>query len=141
METESREYDSRGLPNWDVLRSVGVAIRMSQITQTMNATRDERAQIEKLCSQIRGKLQFMDYLVKTVVTDLERHQAETDTGTRIFLRQLIEMHSASLAVESENMRVVGDLCGTLESALQAVVEHDEFASRENRDGDSFRQVT
>ena len=114
---------------------------MSQVTEPMNATSDERAQIEKLCSLIRGKLQFMDYLVKTVVTDLERHQTEADTGTRIFLRQLIEMHSASLSVESENMRVVGELCGTLEQALQAVCDHDEFPPRTDVNGESFRQVT
>ena len=84
------------------------------------ATQSDRAQLEKLCTSIRGKLQFMDYLVRAAVADVDRFDNESDPGTRIFLRQLIEMHSSNLAVESENMRLVGELCHSLESAV-----HDE----------------
>jgi hypothetical protein len=77
----------------------------------------EIAQLDKLCTSIRGKLQFMDYLVRAAVADVERYEGETDPGTRIFLRQLIEMHASSLAVECENMRLVGQLCGSLESVV------------------------
>ena len=63
------------------------------------------AQLDKLCTSIRGKLQFMDYLVRAAVADVDRFQGETDAGTRIFIRQLIEMHASNLAVESENMRL------------------------------------
>ena len=73
----------------------------------------------KVCTSIRGKLQFMDYLVRAAIADVERYQAEHDAGTRIFLRQLIEMHASNLAVECENMRLVGELCGSLEAAVAA----------------------
>ena len=85
---------------------------MSQMT-----TQADRAQLEKLCTSIRGKLQFMDYLVRAAVADVDRYDGEADPGTRIFLRQLIEMHSSNLAVECENMRLVGELCHALESAV------------------------
>ncbi len=85
---------------------------MSQLSTTT-----ERAQLEKLCTSIRGKLQFMDYLVRAAVADVDRFDNENDPGTRIFLRQLIEMHSSNLAVECENMRLVGELCHSLESAV------------------------
>ena len=74
-------------------------------------------QLDRLCTSIRGKLQFMDYLVRAAVADVERYEGETDPGTRIFLRQLIEMHASNLAVECENMRLVGELCGSLESLV------------------------
>lgn len=79
------------------------------------------AQLDKLCTSIRGKLQFMDYLVRAAVADVERYEGETDPGTRIFLRQLIEMHASSLAVECENMRLIGQLCGSLESIVAGPV--------------------
>ena len=85
---------------------------MSQLT-----TSTDRAQLDKLCTSIRGKLQFMDYLVRAAVADVDRFDNENDPGTRIFLRQLIEMHSSNLAVECENMRLVGELCHSLESAV------------------------
>ena len=88
---------------------------MSQLTTT--SQRAERAQLEKLCTSIRGKLQFMDYLVRAAVADVDRFDAEADPGTRIFLRQLIEMHSSNLAVEGENMRMVSELCHSLEAAV------------------------
>ncbi len=85
---------------------------MAQLT-----TQSDRVQLEKLCTSIRGKLQFMDYLVRAAVADVDRFDNENDPGTRIFLRQLIEMHSSNLAVECENMRLVGELCHSLESAV------------------------
>ena len=85
---------------------------MAQLT-----TQPDRAQLEKLCTSIRGKLQFMDYLVRAAVADVDRFDNEGDPGTRIFLRQLIEMHSSNLAVECENMRLVGELCHSLEAAV------------------------
>jgi hypothetical protein len=77
----------------------------------------EHTQLEKLCVSIRGKLQFMDYLVRAALADVDRYQEETDAGTRIFIRQLIEMHANNLSVESENMRMVSEFCGALEAAL------------------------
>ncbi len=74
-------------------------------------------QLDRLCTSIRGKLQFMDYLVRAAVADVERFEGENDPGTRIFLRQLIEMHASNLAVECENMRLMGELCSTLETAV------------------------
>jgi hypothetical protein len=59
----------------------------------------------------------MDYLVRAAVADVDRFDNENDPGTRIFLRQLIEMHASNLAVECENMRLVGELCHSLESAV------------------------
>lgn len=84
-----------------------------------NPPRNDRPQLEKLCTAIRGKLQFMDYLVRLAVADVDRLDSETDAGTRIFLRQLIEMHAQNLAVECENMRLMGELCSTLESAVSS----------------------
>src|SRR5215207_2137446 len=88
---------------------------MSPLTASPPAL--EHAQLEKLCTSIRGKLQFMDYLVRAAVADVDRFEAESDAGTRIFLRQLVEMHASNLALECENMRLVGELCSSLESAL------------------------
>ena len=88
---------------------------MSQLSTPSSST--ERAQLDRLCTSIRGKLQFMDYLVRAAVADVERFEGEADPGTRIFLRQLIEMHASNLAVECENMRLVGELCGMLESVV------------------------
>ncbi|MEW4570135.1 hypothetical protein AB1L88_19900 [Tautonia sp. JC769] len=79
----------------------------------------ELGQLDRLCTSIRGKLQFMDYLVRAAVADVERFEGEADPGTRIFLRQLIEMHASNLAVECENMRLVGELCGSLESLVNS----------------------
>lgn len=81
--------------------------------------RTDPAQFHKLCTSIRGKLQFMDYLVRAALADVERFQSETDAGTRIFLRQLIEMHTSNLGLESENMRLVNDLRGQIEAVLNA----------------------
>lgn len=89
--------------------------------------RSDRQQLDKLCTSIRGKLQFMDYLVRAAVADVDRFQAESDAGTRIFLRQLIEMHAANLAVECENMRLMGELCSSLETAV-ALPSTEETAS-------------
>jgi hypothetical protein len=101
---------------------------MSQLTTAPAAS--ELAQLAKLSVSIRGKLQFMDYLVRAAVADVERFHEETDAGTRIFIRQLIEMHSANLAMESENMRLVGELCQALEAAL-----HDDLPGP-HHDGDA-----
>ena len=88
---------------------------MSQLTATSSSM--DLGQLEKLGVSIRGKLQFMDYLVRAAVADVDRFQGESDAGTRIFLRQLIEMHAANLSVECENMRLMGDLCHSLEDAV------------------------
>ena len=88
---------------------------MSQLTITPETA--DQSQISRLSTAIRGKLQFMDYLVRAAVADVERFQDEPDPGTRIFIRQLVEMHTASLRVESQNMRSIGDLCDTLESLV------------------------
>src|SRR3954454_14457906 len=89
---------------------------MSQLT-TAPETSELTHQLTKLSVSIRGKLQFMDYLVRAAVADVDRFHEETDAGTRIFIRQLIEMHASNLSVESENMRLIGELCNALESAI------------------------
>jgi hypothetical protein len=96
---------------------------MSQLSATAPPV-NERAQLEKLCTSIRGKLQFMDYLVRAAVADVDRFQDENDPGTRIFIRQLIEMHAANLAVECENMRLMSDLCHSLESIVTTEPQAD-----------------
>ena len=105
---------------------------MSQ-TATMPRPNGESAALEKLCTSIRGKLQFMDYLVRAAVADVERFRGEGDAGTQIFLRQLIEMHASNLAVECENMRLMGELCNSLESAVSSAptADHPSF-----RNGDA-----
>jgi hypothetical protein len=94
---------------------------MSQLT-TSTSRRPDRPQLDRLCTSIRGKLQFMDYLVRAAVADAQRLEAEDDAGARIFLRQLVEMHTANLSVECENMRLMGELCSALESALAPACE-------------------
>ena len=89
--------------------------------------------LDKLCSSIRGKLQFMDYLVRAASADVQRLQAENDPGTKIFLRQLVEMHTQSLAVECENMRLMGELCHSLEAAT---VGPTQAAAMSLRNGDA-----
>ena len=77
----------------------------------------DKSQLSKLCVSIRGKLQFMDYLVRAALADADRYQAESDPGTRIFIKQLVEMHAANLRLESQNMRLVGDVCTALETIV------------------------
>jgi hypothetical protein len=84
----------------------------------------EQSQLSKLSVSIRGKLQFMDYLVRAALADAQRYQDEGDPGTRIFIRQLVEMHAANLRLESQNMRLVGELCAALESLVDASTESD-----------------
>jgi hypothetical protein len=93
---------------------------MSHLTAAPETT--EPSQLSRLCVSIRGKLQFMDYLVRAAVADAERFQDETDPGTRIFIRQLVEMHAANLRQESQNMRLVGELCAALEALVDGPVD-------------------
>src|SRR6516164_2665877 len=79
----------------------------------------EQSQLSKLCVSIRGKLQFMDYLVRAAMADANRYQDESDPGTRIFIRQLVEMHAANLRQESQNIRLIGELCAMLETMVDA----------------------
>lgn len=88
---------------------------MSQLTADPRV--NDQVQLEKLCVAIRGKLQFMDYLVRAALADVDRFHDETDPGTRIFIRQLIEMHASNLTLESDNMRLVSEFCNALENAL------------------------
>ena len=104
---------------------------MSPITTMTMTSRPDQAGLEKLSTSIRGKLQFMDYLVRAAVADVDRFHGEADPGTRIFLRQLIEMHASNLAVECENMRLVGELCHTLEAA----VADDPHGEAHEQDGE------
>jgi hypothetical protein len=90
---------------------------MSQLTIAPETT--EHSQLSRLSVSIRGKLQFMDYLVRAAVADVERFQDESDPGTRIFIKQLVEMHTSNLRVESQNMRMIGDLCNVLEEMVNA----------------------
>jgi hypothetical protein len=102
---------------------------MSQLTTSPG--RVEHAQLDKLCTSIRGKLQFMDYLVRAAVADVDRYQQEGDAGTRIFIRQLIEMHASNLALESENTRLIGELCAQLDAVV-----HDAPAPVHHQNGDA-----
>jgi hypothetical protein len=95
---------------------------MSQLTEAPDTDTAESSQLTRLCVAIRGKLQFMDYLVRAAVADAERYQDEADPGTRIFIRQLVEMHAANLRLESQNMRLVGELCDVLESLVDVSPE-------------------
>jgi hypothetical protein len=87
---------------------------------TASPEQTDHAQLDKLCVSIRGKLQFMDYLVRAALADVDRFLEETDAGTRIFIRQLIEMHAANLSSECANMRVVNDFCTSLGATLDDV---------------------
>ncbi len=89
---------------------------MSQPDSTLTPTTD-LSQLDRLSTALRGKLQFMDYLVRAALADVERFETETDPGTRIFLRQLIEMHSNNLSVESEQMTLVAELAESLDQIL------------------------
>jgi hypothetical protein len=89
---------------------------MSQLTASPQVS--DTAHLEKLCTSIRGKLQFMDYLVRAAVADVDRFQEEPDAGTRIFIRQLIEMHASNLATESRNMSLIAELCSSLEDFVR-----------------------
>lgn len=102
----------------------------SQHSSTLSLPVD-RAQLERLSTSIRGKLQFMDYLVRAAVADVDRFTSETDAGTRNFLRQLVEMHASNLAIETENMRLVEELCAAIESSLSGA--DDEEAGRDSRE--------
>ena len=73
---------------------------------------------------IRGKLQFMDYLIRAAVADAQRYQDENDPGTRIFIRQLVEMHTANLRQECQNMRLTSELCAALESMVRRGLRPD-----------------
>ncbi len=88
---------------------------MAQLTASVEST--DRTQLSRLSTSIRGKLQFMDYLVRAAVADVERFQYETDPGTRIFIKQLVEMHTANLRLESQNLRSISDLCNVLETIV------------------------
>src|SRR5690349_5966343 len=91
---------SAGLPGPPTLAAVET-IRMSQVMSPPALSDQER--LEKLCTAIRGKMQFMDYLVRAAMADVERYRDETDPGTRIFIRQLVEMHVTNLSAESDHM--------------------------------------
>jgi hypothetical protein len=93
---------------------------MSQLTSTSEST--EQSQLSRLCVSIRGKLQFMDYLVRAALADAGRYQDETDPGTRIFIRQLVEMHAANLRQEIQNTRLVSELCTALEAMVESPAE-------------------
>jgi hypothetical protein len=50
--------------------------------------------------ELRGHLQFIDFLIRAVMADMERFALETDGGSRVFLRQLILMHLEHLESNS-----------------------------------------
>jgi hypothetical protein len=94
---------------------------MTQLTAPPEGAVDG-AQLSRLSVSIRGKLQFMDYLVRAAVADVERFQDEPDPGTRIFIKQLVEMHTANLRQESQNLSAISDLCNLLEAMVQTPQE-------------------
>jgi hypothetical protein len=96
---------------------------MTQLTAPPEAV--DGVQLSKLSVSIRGKLQFMDYLVRAAVADVERFQDEPDPGTRIFIKQLVEMHTANLRQESQNLRAIADLCDMLDAMVQTPQQSHE----------------
>jgi hypothetical protein len=90
---------------------------MSQLTSAPETA--EQTQLSRLGVSIRGKLQFMDYLIRAALADAQRYQDENDPGTRIFIRQLVEMHTANLRLESQNLRLAGELCAALEAMVDS----------------------
>lgn len=50
--------------------------------------------------ELRGHLQFIDFLIRAVMADMERFALETDAGSQVFLRQLILMHLEHLEANS-----------------------------------------
>jgi hypothetical protein len=78
----------------------------------------ERDRMERLGHSIRGKLQFMDFLVRAAIADVDRCLNEPDPGTRSFLRQLVEMHASSLMSEAEAMRLVSELTRLIGTVLE-----------------------
>ena len=90
---------------------------MSQLTSAPETA--EQTQLSRLGVSIRGKLQFMDYLIRAALADAQRYQDENDPGTRIFIRQLVEMHTANLRLESQNLRLTGELCAALEAMVDS----------------------
>jgi hypothetical protein len=101
---------------------------MSQPTTLLET--HQRPQLSRLSTAVRGKLQFMDYLVRAAVADVERYQGETDPGTRIFIRQLVEMHTASLRQECQSLRMLGDLCSQLEALVNPSADPSETGEPE-----------
>ena len=106
---------------------------MSQTLTAPPPFRSERQQFEKLCSSIRGKLQFMDYLVRAAVADVDRFQGESDAGTRIFLRQLIEMIGLKRCTPCHSVKqcVPGELPhpdGVLEGVSRSSYGRPRYAS-------------
>lgn len=89
---------------------------MTQLTAPPEAAGSST--LSRLSVSIRGKLQFMDYLVRAAVADVERFQDEPDPGTRIFIKQLVEMHTANLRQESQHMDAIADLCDQLEAMVR-----------------------
>ena len=78
----------------------------------------------------------MDYLVRAASADVQRFRDESDPGTQIFLRQLVEMHASNLADECEDMRMVGELCSSLDAAVSGVpATADRPPTNPFRDGD------
>ncbi|WP_337175508.1 hypothetical protein [Paludisphaera sp.] len=97
---------------------------MTQLTAPPAASRG--ATLPGLSTSIRGKLQFLDYLVRAAVADVERFQDETDPGTRIFIKQLVEMHTANLRQESGRMDSISELCDMLDAMVQSPDAAPEF---------------
>jgi hypothetical protein len=111
---------------------------MSPVTTAAAPEMTDQARLTKLCTAIRGKLQFMDYLVRAAVADVERHRDEPDQGTRIFIRQLVEMHAANLEREGQNMRLLGELCGLLEALVSEENPGDQ-PEADDDGGDTYRR--
>jgi hypothetical protein len=103
--------------SWLPAYRLGDAKRMSQLTSAPETA--EQTQLSRLGVSIRGKLQFMDYLIRAALADAQRYQDENDPGTRIFIRQLVEMHTANLRLESQNLRLAGELCAALEAMVDS----------------------
>lgn len=71
--------------------------------QEANPGQDRLAALELFKAhvpELRGHLQFIDFLIRAVMADMERFAHETDSGSQVFLKQLILMHLEHLELNS-----------------------------------------
>ena len=71
--------------------------------QEANPGQDRLAALELFKAhvpELRGHLQFIDFLIRAVMADMERFAHETDSGSQVFLKQLILMHLEHLESNS-----------------------------------------
>ncbi|MFM7128168.1 MAG: hypothetical protein ACKO5E_22540 [bacterium] len=76
--------------------------------------------------EIRGHLQFLDFLVRSIIADMERYAEETDGGTQVFLAQLIEMHLHHLEANGGPTPALQDFAEAVRVWLSGDINLAEF---------------